>query len=147
MTWLPKWNSQFAPQFACRVHPDIETLLEWAERKSSARVEAHLAWCGNCREHAAILRDSVETSSMDETTNSLLNDLFETLQLRMQTVRDGRDNVTAAVEHYFGKQAVRRLATSANRDASEVRLISTAKPLFNAFLGRKAAEALTSRFA
>lgn len=143
MTRLRSWTSRFASW----AHPDVESLLLWAEGESRPRVEAHLAWCGNCREHAALLRDNLQTSSLDETTTALVEDLFETLQLRMRAVGDGRHDVTAAVEHYFGKQAVSTLASSSHRDASGVRLMSTAQPLFNAFLGRKAADALTRRLA
>ncbi len=143
MTRLHSWSSRL---LSWR-HPDIESLLLWAEGESYTRVERHLARCEDCREHAVLLHNSIQLSPRDEVSNVLLDNLFETLRLRMQAIRHGRDNVAAAVEHYFGKQAVRRLASSAQRNSSEVRLMSTAEPLFNAFLGRKAADALTSRLA
>jgi hypothetical protein len=77
---------------------------------------------------------------IDAATAAVLDDVFEHLQLRIRAVRDGHCQVNAAVEHYFGKPAVRKLANEAG-------LISNAKPLFNAFLGRKAADALTSHLA
>jgi hypothetical protein len=118
-------------RFVSRRHPDIESLLDWAEGKTGPGIEAHLYCCRYCREHAALLRASLQ----DHAAIPLLEEVSEALLLRMRAFRMGPSNIAAALEHYFGKQAVRTLESSAHQ------------PLFNTFLGRKAAEALTSRIA
>lgn len=118
--------------FVTVVHPDIASLLDWAEAKDGAGIAAHLNRCPACRDHAALLRASLQ----DRGSAALLDEIATALRERMREFRVS--GLEAALEHYFGKRALRTLENSDIPDA---------KPLFHAFLGRKAADALASRIA
>jgi len=118
--------------FVTAVHPDIASLLDWAEGKGRAGIAAHLNRCRACSEHAALLRASVH----DPASTPLLDEVATALRERMREFN--ASGLEAALEHYFGKGALRTLENSDIPDA---------RPLFHAFLGRKAADALASRIA
>ena len=128
-------------------HPDLESLVDWADGKARPRIVAHLARCRTCREQGRRIRESVQAAQRGEIPQRALDEALRSLEIRMNAARKGGSNVAAALEHYFGKQAVHELESSTGRDAGQTPLLSGAKPLFHAFLGRKAADALTSRLA
>jgi hypothetical protein len=49
---------------------------------------------------------------------------------------------TRAVKFYFGQEAANRIARSGQQGAHESHLLPAIKPLFSAFLGRKAADSV-----
>jgi len=128
-------------------HPDMESLVEWADGQASPGIVAHLARCRPCWEQGLRIRDSVQAARRGEIPEGTLEEVLQELQMRMRGALAGGSNVAAALEHYFGKQVVRELESSTHWDAGQKPLLSGARPLFHAFLGRKAADALTSRLA
>ncbi len=125
--------------FVAAVHPDIAGLLDWAEGKAGTGIAEHLSRCPACREHAALLRASLQ----DRASATLVDEVAAALRERMREFRVSGSNVEAALEHYFGKRALRTLENSDIPNATP----PNAKRLFHAFLGRKAADALASRIA
>ena len=128
-------------------HPDLESLVEWADGQAGPRIVDHLARCRTCWEQGLRIRDSVQAARRGEIPERTLDEVLRLLHLRMSAARSGVSDVAAALEHYFGKQALRELESSTRRDASPKTLLSGATPLFHAFLGRKAADALANRLA
>ncbi|MGH9612365.1 MAG: hypothetical protein ACRD4P_04725 [Bryobacteraceae bacterium] len=124
-------------------------------------IEAHLVRCAGCRRDAERL---VAACRVENHEAHLLDEIFENLQVRMQAWcslgglpgghqflgvrrRKAAEDLVDAIELYFGKEAARRIACSAGWDVPDRRLIPVAKPLFSAFLGKRAADALASRIA
>lgn len=143
------------------VHPGMERLILRADGAQSPEVEAHLAGCRRCQIKAEFFRSAVEAANQyDSTATVVLEETWRNLQLQMRawcllgglTARQKRrdrgshtSRLSEAVEFYFGKEAARRIETGARWDAADCASIPMTKPLFSAFLGRKAAEALTHR--
>jgi len=139
------------------VHPDFAALLDHADGRMSAAVGQHLARCGRCRQEAARLSAAVCRPS----AGAALADIHSDLKLRMQAwlslgggtaaeqtsrqLEPGR--LAGALDLYFGRRAATRIQACVSGHVPEPRLIPIAKPLFSAFLGRRAADALASRIA
>lgn len=150
------WFSHFLPW----VHPGIESLLLRAEGHRLPHVEAHLVRCRSCREEAQLLLHAIQSSRCEPAMTPPLDEVFQGLELRVaawcslgelaprrgaRTARSVHSGLTEALELYFGKEVSQRLQHSRPWDAPSVGLIATAKPLFSAFLGSDAADALTQR--
>lgn len=159
MKSLRIWCSHFLPW----VHPGIESLLQHAEGHRSVHVEAHLACCATCRDEAELLAGAIRAARAPASPNGPpLEEVFDVLQRRVAawcslgrsatrrqpgTSQPRHPGLAAALELYFGNEVSSRLQRSEPWNAPPVGLISAAKPLFSAFLGREAADALTRRIA
>ncbi len=123
------------------IHPGMEDLLLWADGGLIARVERHLARCSRCRDQALLLRAasrSAKRTGTGDATDLHLRQVFENLQQQIQTWcgPSPAPRIAAALAFYFGDEAARRLD-----------LIPATKPLFSAFLGKRAADALAHKLA
>ena len=145
--------------WACAVipgmHPGLDLLVMRAEGSRWWSVETHVARCARCRENANRIHAA-------EPAGGLAADrTFEHLQLRMRAwrslaglthsaesqAREGDSSGTRlaqAIEVYFGREAARRIQR-VTRGNERPPVIPAAKPLFAAFLGRRAADALARK--
>ncbi|HLM97939.1 MAG TPA: zf-HC2 domain-containing protein [Bryobacteraceae bacterium] len=150
------------------LHPGIEDILAWVDGDLALAehwaLEAHLAVCRKCDEDARTLREAQTHlrqigSEQRNRQAILLNDGLCNLEasMRVWSALRGlppeiphrnflRNSVnlrsTRAVELYFGQEAANRIARSAKLGAHEPHLLPAIKPLFSAFLGRRAAESV-----
>jgi len=149
------------------MHPGMESLIMHADGKPIRPVQRHLARCAYCRETAqalsAAVRHAEEGGASDRTRSAiLLQEAYEDLCTQIQTWRSlggsapahrmrsrhrGSLRLLAALEFYFGVETARRMEHASRWDAPEKHLVSSTKPFFTAFLGRKAAEALAQEIA
>ncbi len=168
MTRLRAWMWQVVPGF----HPGMESILEWADARagSSSRaagadlraVAVHLARCRHCRETAARIGIAL-AGRVAKPAPAALHSAYEHLLVRMQAWSSLNGSVTAAragkprgeaasrhfnaLEVYFGKGTADRIRRAVRRDASDRHIVPVVEPLFHAFLGRRAAEALARQIA
>jgi len=147
------WASRWIPG----VHPGIELLALRAEGVRHRAVDAHVRRCRKCRHEA----DLIAAARSRRCATEVPGDLFENLQLGIRAwcslsgvgdaATDGapaaRAELSDAMETYFGKEAARRIRGCIRSEAPEARLAPATRPLFNSFLGRRAADALVSRIA
>lgn len=165
--WLLVWAWRHAIP---GVHPRIEEFLTWADGDMAppdqAEFEAHFAGCRQCGEDARRLRDArghppAQDARGDETR--LLQEGLQDLEAGMRVWSALRGCLTEnpryfvssainlrstrAVKLYFGQEAADRVASSVQQGAHELHLPPAIKPLFNAFLGRKAADSITRHIA
>jgi hypothetical protein len=141
----------------------MEELIAWADAAAGAReVARHLLGCPRCRETALRIRMSAGVPE-EAAHDAALGETFDHLHVRMQAWNSLSGASTArhilplrarsahrqysALEVYFGKETADRIIHSARRDSSDRRLMPAAEPLFHAFLGRRAAEALVRQIA
>ena len=150
------------------LHPGIEDILSWADGNlafSDRRaLEAHLEACRKCCEDARTFREAqTQLSQIGSEQQSrqamLLKDGLRNLEASMRVWSALRGVLpeipqrhfltssvnlrsTRAVELYFGQEAANRIARSARLGAHEPHLLPAIKPLFSAFLGRKAADSV-----
>ena len=149
------------------MHPGMERLIKRADGEHSPALEAHLMRCAPCRENAESLRRAVCAARDGERgagghTAPLLQELFSNLQLQMRAWYSldellpqrqshervlRRSGISKAVEFYFGKEIARRLQSCTRWDEADHTSTAITAPLFKAFLGRRAAEAVASRIA
>jgi anti-sigma factor RsiW len=148
------------------LHPRIEDLLSWVDGDPSfparGALEAHLAACHKCCEDARRLRSArtrLHQLGSDQQGHQmrLLKEGLHNLEASMRVwsalrgllpesprrhfLRNAVNLRSArAVKVYFGEEAANRIARSAQQDAGELHLLPAIKPLFSAFLGRKAAD-------
>lgn len=151
--------------FICRIwryvpgsHPGMERLLAHVDGNAVGGVQEHLARCAHCSETVALLSAAKRPDpSQMEHMATLLSEAREGLHFQMNAWRALRERTPRGRVHegqhrphrlfdalafYFGDEAARRLDRGARWDATDDLLVSSAKPFFAAFLGRKAAEAL-----
>ena len=141
-------------------HPRMESLILHAEGSKCRSLERHLQRCARCREAAALLKGAVQPSREPEPCDAqLLSEIFENLQLQMRawcslagftagtrTRKRRFPRLMEAIEFYFGKEAAIRIDGCARWNAADHwELIPVTRPLFNTFLGRKAADALVQK--
>ena len=144
-------------------HPRIELLLEWidgAAGRDTASISAHVSGCSRCRECADNIRLAERNRDQADQT---VRDLFANLELRIEmwTTLSGRLPIEAqqkarssrvvrhldALEMYFGAQTAKRVGRSIRHGTSDNHVMPAIEPLFSAFLGRTAAEALARQIA
>lgn len=148
------------------VHPGMESLIAHIHGLAAPEVQEHLIRCRECRTTVQLLQAAAQAArnndpAVEERVTSLLHDTYESLDGQMRAwcslaerlprhrvhKKQGRSQrLFNAFEFYFGNEAARRL-DCARRDAADQLLISSAKPFFTAFLGRKAADALAREIA
>jgi hypothetical protein len=159
MTWLrerrPGW------------HPGIARIISWCDGRSDStdarRVAAHLISCPGCRRHAELLyaaRQARRSPAAEINGGAEIDEGLRNLQAQMRAWRylQGRGachrqpsftpstinrRIGAALTLYFGRRAAAHLERSAEHD--ERHLFPASQALFTAFLGKRAAEALTQR--
>jgi len=150
------------------LHPSIEELLSWVDGDPTLpahrALEAHLAGCRMCGEDAHRLRDARNYwreigSERQYHQTSLLKEGLRNLEASMRAWSALRGFLpesprrhflrnavnlrsTRAVKLYFGQEAANRIARSAQQGAQEMHLLPAIKPLFNSFLGRRAADSV-----
>jgi len=153
----------------CRIpglHPAMDELVAWAEYAMEARSAMHIHFdrCSRCRHHAGLIRRSMESAAAREPgalETRMLDQVYRDLQMRMRAwsllsglTSSGRvqrfrnpanQRVTHAIEIYFGREAASRIASAVDNRGPDQHLAPTVKPLFSAFLGVKAADALAHR--
>jgi hypothetical protein len=133
----------------------MDELVAWADRTAGGALTPHLTRCRRCRKVAVAMR--LAQAGRVEHAN-VLDETFEQLQIRMRVWTALSEDASAglaaplrtraahrqysALETFFGKETAERLLQSARRGTVDHRLMPAAEPLFHAFLGRKAAEAL-----
>jgi len=153
------------------VHPRIEEFLTWADGDMApadqAEFEAHFAGCRQCGDDARRLRDArihltAPGARGDETR--ILQEGLQDLEARMRVWSAMRgllpDNPrhhlarsainlrsARAVKLYFGQEAANRVTRAIQQGPHELHLLPAIKPLFNAFLGRKAADSVARHIA
>ncbi len=155
----------FASNYIPGIHPGMENLIRWADGERLPGVERHLARCARCRHHAQLLRSATASANQalagsESAAAPHVKRVFENLQLQMKTwcslralsesrVGEPRQapRIAGALAFYFGKEAARRIEHSARWDDGDACLIPATKPLFSAFLGKKAADALAHKLA
>lgn len=149
------------------VHPRMEELLSWADGNLSgplrSALEAHLTRCNRCCEDARSIRAAADSRERAWNQRAhqvrLLEEGFDDLEAGMCLWSSLRglvplgprrgllgsainQRLTRAVSLYFGQEAASRVAVSPHPGSPERPLLTAIKPLFNAFLGRKAADSL-----
>jgi hypothetical protein len=149
------------------MHPGMESLLLQADGRTVRPVQRHLARCAYCRETAQALSAAVqqahEVGELNRTRSAvLLQDAYENLCTQIQAWRSLSESapahrvrgshrssrhLLAALEFYFGVETARRMEQATRWNAPDKHLVSSTKPFFTAFLGRKAAEALAEQIA
>jgi hypothetical protein len=136
----------------------MERLLAHIDGNAVRGIQEHLARCAHCSDTVALLSAARGPyPSQTEHTATLLNEARQALQVQMNAWRTLRERTPQGCVHitqrrshrlfhalafYFGDEVARRLDCGARWDATEDLLVSSAKPFFAAFLGRRAAEAL-----
>ncbi len=137
--------------WACRYipgpHPSMESLVVRADGRQCPELEAHLAKCPRCNEDAELLRAAVEAGRDDKQSghkraSAVLNEVFGNLQTQMRAwccLGGRQQHWMTALEFYFGKEI--------SRQAGDCGVPPATKPLFHAFLGRKAADAVARQIA
>ncbi len=149
------------------VGAETHPLSQDATGSSHRKIALHLVRCERCRDTAARLRVAIAVPAESHASESLarercIEDVFERLQARMQAWNSLSGVATAprvlpvrtravhrqyrALELYFGRGTAERIAHSGRRGTYR-HLLPAAEPLFHAFLGRRAAEALTRQIA
>ena len=150
------------------LHPGIEDILSWVDGDLAfpehRALDAHITVCRKCREDARTLREAqtqLRHIGVEQLSRQaiLLKDGLHNLEasMRVWSALRGllpeipqhnflRSSVnlrsTRAVELYFGLEAANRIARSAQQGVPEPHLLPAIKPLFSAFLGRKAADSV-----
>ena len=114
------------------VHPPMEDLVEWADGAAQPALGHHLEACTTCRSQALHIRRASQTLEAAADLPALAVTL-ERLQTRMQAWH--------TVELYFGRKAAGRMAANS---AGNLHVI---QPMFRAFLGAAAADALAKQIA
>ncbi|MGH9582824.1 MAG: hypothetical protein ACRD4O_07810 [Bryobacteraceae bacterium] len=148
-------------------HPGMESLLSHADGKQRREVRKHLARCGRCRNIAGLLDAAIESGrqgdhSGEDRAAALLQETCENLHARMEAWhsvgecpggnpcfrgKQGRSRqILDALEFYFGEEIAHRVDRGAGENAPD-QILSSTKPFFAAFLGRKAANALAREIA
>jgi anti-sigma factor RsiW len=138
---MNRWKRWFW-RYVSGVHPGMERLVLWADGVPCPDVEAHLAACHRCSRNAALLRAAVaagcrEGQAGNHAAHPVLDEIFDALQEQMRAWRfsaEREQHWGSALEFYFGK----KLARQGGSD----RIVPASQVLFNAFLGRRAADAL-----
>lgn len=139
----------------------MEDLVEWADGTAYPGTDTgrHLARCAVCRVQALRIRRASQKAREDEIGAGELSALgiaFERLQARMRAwpgnwQRHARDpaqaRLTRTIELYFGREAASRLAQASGGSEPERHLVQVMKPMFSAFLGAAAADALAEQIA
>ncbi len=149
------------------VHPGIESFILRADGEGLSELEEHLARCAQCRRHAELLQTAVRCAHEGEradaiSTTPLLNETFRNVQLHMRAWcslggltpgrqsagrRRGHSGLSKAVEFYFGKETARRIECCPRWGAADHPLTAITNPLFKAFLGTIAADAVARQIA
>jgi anti-sigma factor RsiW len=145
-------------------HPGITDIVTWCDGDSDAaearRVAAHMFGCAQCRRHAELVYEARarHLCSAHEAIEDGLRDLHA--QMRAWRHLQGHAHrhagpsptrsainrrIAAAVTVYFGARAAVHLERSA--DSDERHLFPASQALFSAFLGKRAADALSRRIA
>jgi hypothetical protein len=154
------WMLRRLPGF----HPRMDELLAWADATATGReLLPHLTRCRRCRETALRIRCAVARAADQAAPVPALDETLDELQIRMQAWTSLSEAVSirraaplgcrtahrqySALETYFGTETADRVLHSARRDTTDHRLMPAAEPLFHAFLGRRAAEALVRQIA
>jgi hypothetical protein len=146
-------------------HPGIAEIVSWCDETSDAsearRVAMHLVTCARCRRHAELLYEARRTLQHSAAGRDAIEDGLRNLHAQMRAWRhlQGKASrhaqpsvarsainrrIAAAVTLYFGARAAVHLERSA---ADERHLFPASQALFNAFLGRRAGEALARQIA
>jgi len=142
-----------------RIHPPMEDLVGWADGTAHPGTDRHLERCAVCRAHALRIRYASQKARDDEIGAGELSALtiaFERLQTRMRAWPGTRQRharnpvharVTRTIEFYFGRVAASRLVNASGGKEPERHLVLVMKPMFSAFLGAAAADALVKQIA
>jgi hypothetical protein len=142
-----------------RIHPPMEDLVEWADGSAQPGTGRHLERCAVCRAHALSIRRASQKAREDEIGPSELSALalaLARLQTRMRAwpgnwQRHARNpahaRLTRTIELYFGREAASRMAKASGGSEPERHLVQVMKPMFSAFLGAAAADALAEQIA
>jgi len=150
------------------MHPGIEDILSWVDGDlafpEQRALEAHLTACRKCGQDACtlleaqthlrqigseqrsrqaiLLKDGLRNLEVSMHVWSALRGLLPEIPQRNFLRSSVNLRSTRAVELYFGQEAANRIARSAQQGAHEPHLLPAIKPLFCAFLGRKAADSV-----
>lgn len=141
MGWLVRFT---LPWF----HPAVADLVDWADEVVGPdnRTDRHLKRCAPCRVKAQLIRGAAQKARGHGSADPMLAGTLDRLQARMRNRRSPvEERLTIAVETYFGREAVHRMPAAA--DAPGRHRVLRMKPLFSAFLGASAADALAEQIA
>lgn len=133
------------------IHPPLEDLVEWADGsgRPGRNTGRHLQGCQECRTRALLIRRACQKAREDGPgagDASALAAAFERLEAGMRAwPRHAR--LTRTVEVYFGREAASRLAKVSGGCEPAHHLALSLKPMFSAFLGAAAADALAEQIA
>jgi len=143
------------------IHPPMEELVDWADGAATPDTPTgrHLERCTVCRAHALLIRHASQKAREDEVgvgELSTLANAFERLQTcmgawpgnwRRHARNPAHARLTRTIEVYFGREAASRLAKASGGSEPERHLMLVMKPMFSAFLGAAAADALVEQIA
>ena len=143
---MSRWKRWFW-RYISGVHPSMERLVARADGVSCPDLEAHLARCNRCNRNAALLGAAIAAACDNEQAGSdaacpVLHEIFNDLQEQMHawcSLGARQQHWSSALEFYFGKELARQAGTD--------RVVPATQVLFNAFLGRKAADAVARQIA
>jgi hypothetical protein len=139
----------------------MEHLVAYADGRQCRRTEAHLARCATCVQVVALLFTSIKAANSSCEQPAIadrLSDVFKKLDFQMSAWRAQKvlplamhpaataqpsARLLRVVELYFGKKVASRVERAAG--ASEINAPAFSVSLFEAFLGRKAAIAITDQ--
>lgn len=143
-----------------RTHLPMEELVEWADGSAPPGSDTgrHIERCMVCHAQAVRIRRACQQAREEAAGAGELSALsiaLESLQTRMRawpgnwqrhTPDPANRRLTRTIEVYFGREAASRLAKASGGEPGR-HLVTAMKPMFSAFLGAAAADALAEQIA
>ena len=142
------------------MHPDNETLLAWTDGELTEKlrrgVTEHLSFCGACRELLAEIEAAFQqvvategrqqATAPDDGAALLVAHMRKWKNVQRDAVQSQiTSRVVAELELFFGTPARSWVNNLKSTQKAGSGVLSAAEPVFAAFLGSKAAAALTSK--
>jgi anti-sigma factor RsiW len=143
------------------MHPDFATLIAYQDGELKPRraqkIESHLSKCARCQGESARLRQDLEQYLAEAGHAAALPSLDQDLEKMLAGIRRWKSEVpearfgelssriTAQLDVYLGSGAASLVENRTGQASQQENLLDWMDPLLGAFLGRKAATALTSQ--
>lgn len=163
MSRFSSWMYRHVPG----LHPGMDLLISYAEGCSSGVIDAHIAHCERCGRTAQLIASAIRAAreprqASASITEPLLHETLDQLRLQMrawcsvggleQRERHAsralpHSHVAKALEFYFGKQVADRMGSCTWWEAAGHPLTAVTNPMFKAFLGKRAADAVARQIA